>query len=786
MAEITQQQQALMDGQVGFDETSELDDMEAIVTEDENGETSVEFRDPADIEDDIDAMIDETVDHEANLAEYMSDEDLNLIAQDVLDKIEQDEESRSEWGEILRDGISLLGLKIEEKSQPWIGACSATHPVLIESITKFQAKAFSELFPSRGPVKTKIIGNSTKPRKDQAIRVKDFMNYEVQHMMPEYGPEVDQMLFHLALEGSAFKKTYYDPVLGRPCSRFVKSQDFIAPYFATDLETCERFGHKMELTYGELRKYQVSGLWRDIDLGEGVKTTPDEPQQEHDMAEGKSPSNEDETYEIYEEYIDYNLPGFEHKIEDEETERPLPYIITIDKNSQKVLSIRRNWKQGDPNYEKRLRFTHYKFVPGLGFYGYGYLHMIGGLAKAATASMQQLIDSGTLANLPAGFKAHGLRVVGDQDPFQPGEFKDVNAPMGDLTKAIVPLPFKEPSATLFNLLQFVVTAAERFADSTEQVVSEAQTYGPVGTIMALLEQSGKLFSAIHKRLHIAQQKDFKILAELNFEWMPDQYPYEVHEAAKVALKADFDGRVDVIPVSDPNMPTQSHRIAKANAIFSVAAQSPQEHNMREVLNNIYESMDIENHERFLKPLPPQAQPLDPVTENVIALDNKPLKAGMEQNHEAHIRAHYAFMQLPSLKMNPVALPALVAHIQEHVGMDYRMRIQSILGVQLPPPGTPLPPELEMQIAEAAATATEQMLESEIMKEALSDPSIMVALKGLEIEQEKNYQKFFVDLEKIAQDDRKLKVDDENEDMDRIKDLQVARINQQGRKSNASK
>lgn len=768
-----------MDGQIGYDQESDLDSMEAIVTEDENGDTSVEFSDPADIDEAIDMVLLET-EHDANLADHIDEDTLDEIATDVLDKIEQDEEGRSEWKEILRDGIDLLGLKLEEANQPFIGAATAAHPVLIESITKYQAKAFAELFPSRGPVKTKIVGAVTPERKDQAKRVKDFMNYQVQHQMPEYGPEVDQMLFNQALEGSVFKKTYYDTVLGRPCSRFVKAVDFVVPYHATDLETCERYGHKIPLVYGDLRKYQLSGLWRDIDLGDGTSENPDEPAQEEDRATGKTPSPDDDIYEIYEIHIDYDLPGFEHMEEGEPTGRPLPWVITVEKNSKKTLAIRRNWKQGDPLYLKKMQFVHYPFVPGLGFYGYGYLHMIGGLAKAATASMRQLLDAGTLANLPAGFKLTGLRVVGDNEPFQPGEFKDVNAPMADLTKAIMPLPFKEPSATLFNLLQFVVEAAERFADSTEQVVSEAQSYGPVGTIMALLEQSGKLFSAIHKRLHMAQAKDFKILADLNYEWLPEEYPYEVHEGAKVAMRDDFDGRIDIIPVSDPNMPTQSHRIAKANAVFSIAVQAPQEHNMKEVLNNIYECMDLENHERFLKPPPPQAQPLDPITENIISLDNKPLKAGLSQNHEAHIRAHYAFMQLPVIKTSPTALPSLVAHIHEHVGQDYLVRIQRILGFQLPKPGQPIPPEIEAQIAEAAAAATEEMLQSEIMKEAMSDPSIQVALQGLDVEREKNYQKFFIDQEQLKFKEKELRVDDENKDMDRIKDLKVARIQREGR------
>ena len=706
-------------------------------------------------------------DHYANLAEFIDEDALDDLAHSLCDLVEDDDRSRQEWLDIMTKGIEELGLKIDDTDVPFDGACTATHPLLIEAVTKFQAKAYAELFPARGPVKAKILGIENEQTRRQALRVSTFMNWQVQEQMPEYGPELDRGLFYIALTGSGFKKTYYDRIMNRSVSRFVQANDFIMPYHASDLATCERYTHRYEITSNEVLKHVVAGLWVDNDLGLPADPDVNRVDEAIDEVEGRSKTRfEDEIYTLYEIHTIVDLPGFE-----DPDGIARPYIITVERDSRKILSIHRNWAEGDPKQEKLLYFTHYIFIPGLGSYGYGYLHLIGSLAKTATATLRQLSDAGTFSNLPAGFKAHGLRVSGDQGPLAPGEFRDVQAPAMDISKALIPLPFKEPSATLFNLLQFIVTSAEKFADSTEQLLSEAKNYGPVGTTMALLEQGGKLYSAIHKRLHSAQAQDFKILARLNSEYLPPQYPFPVAGMQEAILNSDFDGRIDVVPVSDPNMPTQAHRISRAQAIFAIAAQSPQLHDMRKVLRTQYEALGEENPEAFLTPPPAQAVPLDPITENMNIMTMKPVRAGLDQNHSAHIKAHMAFMQMPNVSKNPLALQSGMAHIYEHVSMEYRLRIERILGQQLPPPGQPIPPQLEEQIALAAVEATESMLEEDLMKEVLTDPAAIVAMQGLEVETQKNLMKGKIDAAKLELDREEMLRKDHNADLDRWVDVQ---------------
>lgn len=759
-------------------DSSEIDALHSVSeTELEDGSVEIEFGTE-------DLSLPELVaatEHNANLAEFIPDDVLETIGADLVDQVEQDDRDRDEWKQATRDSIQLLGLKLTEDGDlPFEGAADVTHPLLLEAVVKFQARAYAELFPSKGPVKTQIMGTATPARIQQSARVKDFMNYQVQHEIPEYGPETDRLLFLTGLFGTAFRKSYVDPTLGRPTVMAIRADDLIVPYNTTNLDTAPRYTHKLKMNKNDLLIYQRDGFYRQTDIGLPSDPEPSELQEEIDEIEGKSPTNPaDEIFTLYEIYVRYNLPGFED-VDEEGTETGvgLPYIITVEKDSGKILAIRRNWDEADPLKRPLSYITKYDLVPGLGFYGYGYLHLIGGLARAATANLRQLIDAGTFNNLPAGFKAFGLRVIGDNAPFRPGEFRDIQAPIQDIQRAIFPLPFKEPSPTSFQLLQFVVQAAEKFADSTDSLVSEAQTYGPMGTIMALLEQGGRLFSAIHKRLHHAQAQDFKILSRLNYEYLPDEYPYEVYGADRTVFKEDFDGRIDVIPVSDPNLPTQAHRIAKANAIFSMAIQDPQNHDMREVVRYLYESMDVENPDRFLKKQPPEAQPLDPISENVNALQGQPLRVGDHQNHVAHIKTHMAFLEIPTTKQNPLALQALAAHITEHIAADYRVQMSKALGINLQL-GQPMPPEVENQIAVKAAEATEQLMNGEIsrlMAEKMEDPEIQVLFEGLHLQKQKQDNDFIIDIARLALEEWKARVDDENKDADR--DLEARKLGAQ--------
>lgn len=671
-----------------------------------------------------------------NLAERIDEETLDALSDELIELYKVDKESRAEWDSIAADAIKQLGFSSEETDVPFPGACEVTHPMLAQSVVKFQAKAFRELFPSQGPVRTRIMGDKTREREQQAFRVRDYMNYQTTVLMSEYGPELDRLLFSTALYGSAFKKTYYDATMDRPVSKFIKAEDFVIDYFTESLETSPRYTHKYEINRDTIVRHQVAGVWRDIELSDkySIDETSEIREVEDEVQGRKRPAysvTDDEMHLILEMHVDLDLPGYEH-----EDGLRLPYIVTIDKNSGKILAIYRNWKEGDPKFKKRVWFTHYCFVPGLGFYGYGYLHLIGGLVKTATSNLRQLVDAGTFANLPAGFKAHGLRVLAPDGPIEPGEWREVNAPAGDIAKSLVPLPYKEPSQTLFSLLQFMIDAAREFADSTEQVVSESTNYGPVGTTLALLEQSGKLYSAIHYRMHMAQAHDLKLLAEINFEYMPDAYPFDVAGASRTIFKADFDpASVDVIPVSDPNMPTEAHRVAKLNAIMTFAASDPQAHNMREIRLDLYTAMGIENPERYLAPPPEEVQPLtaDPMSENAAAIIGKPIRPRLDQNHEAHIKAHAAILADPSYSQNAMMQQVLMAHINEHLSMKYTMEMLEMIGepdlTQAMLQGQPLPPEIENMVAVKVAETSDAVLRfNELKAKALAGDNEDPALK----------------------------------------------------------
>jgi len=708
-------------------------------------------------------------DHEANLADALDEQQLNDVAMELSEAFDNDKDSRQDYDSIAEDGVTLLGLQDEQGGEPFPGACNATHPALTQAVVKFQAKAYKELFPTEGPVRTRLLGTQNPEKMEQANRVRQFMNYQTQLQMPEYGPELDRLLFYVGLYGSAFKKTYWDATLQRPRTQYVKAQDFYIDYYASDLETAERFTHTYSMSQNEIRKYQIAGMFRDTEVLDSPMDGESNAEETANEAVGVTrPSMQKDRVEMLEMHVNLDLPGFE-----DENGIALPYIVHMTDDNT-ILAIRRNWDQEDQAKKKKHFFTHFTMIPGLGFYGYGYLHLIGGLTKTATSSMRQLIDAGTFANLPGGFKAHGLRVLAPDEPIAPGEWREVNSPAGDLAKALQPLPFKEPSQTLFNLMQYVVNTAKEFADSSDHIVDNASNYGPVGTTMALLEQSSKMFSAVHKRLHSAQSKDLRILARLDHEYLPDMYPYEVAGGAQQVFKEDFNLKsIDVIPVSDPNMPSESHRIAKINAIMTIAQQQPASYNMEQIGMELFQAMGIDEPERYLKK---KQQPIsaDPITENMAVMKGAPLQAKPEQNHDAHLVTHALILQNKTYQGNQQMMQLLTSHIQDHMALKYRQEMMQMIQdpqmQQALMAGQPLPPEMENQIALMAANAADQVNQLDIEKEKIlsgeKDKEDPVS-KQIELQQMELDLKRQVHMDKIALEESKMIIDDENKDEDRL-------------------
>ena len=598
---------------------------------------------------------------DANLAEYMDDTELGGIAAQLLGDFEEDRMSRDEWEDAYVKGLDLLGFRYEDRDRPFPGASGVTHPLLAESVTQFQAQAFKELLPAQGPVKTDILGVATPEVEAQSDRVQQFMNYQITTVMEEYTPEMDQLLFYLPLAGSAFKKVYYDPTLQRAVSRFVPVEDLIVPYGASDLETCERITHVVKMTYNQIRNQQLSGFYKDIELTPAYTSTQTVTQDKVEEIEGIDGSGNDMMYELLEFHVSMELPGFE-----DPDGLHLPFIITIDRTSSQVLSIRRNYLEEDQLKRKIQYFVHYKFLPGLGFYGFGLIHMIGGLSRTATAALRQLIDAGTLSNLPAGFKARGIRIRDDETPLEPGEFRDVDAPGGALKDALMPLPYKEPSGVLFQLMGFCVEAGQRFAAITDMQVGEGNDQAAVGTTLALMEQGTKVMSAVHKRLHYAQKIEFRILARVFSEFLPPEYPYQVVGGDQTIKQTDFDNRIDVIPVSDPNFFSFAQRISLAQQELQLVQSNPEIHNIKESFRRMYTALGSQNIEALLLPDPPPPQPTSPAIENSIVLMGAPLTAFPEQDHDAHIEAHITFLDNPMAKMNPPVAGALMGNILQHV------------------------------------------------------------------------------------------------------------------------
>ena len=679
----------------------------------------------------------EEYDHAANLAEVLDDSVLGELSSDLRAKFREDVESREDWEEAIAKGLGLLGINYEDRSEPFLGASGVTHPLLSEAVTQFQAQAYKEMLPSGGPVKTQILGSPTKETEDQAQRVEDFMNYQVTEIMEEYDPDTDQMLFYLPLTGSTFKKVYFDETKKRAVSKFVPAEDLVVPYSASDLRTAERVTHVVTMSYNDIRKLQVAGVYRDVELSEASDGEDDGAIQERaDELLGLRPNYSDDSYTLLECHIDLDLEGFEDTdMAGDPSGVMLPYIVTIDQNSGKVLSVVRNFREEDPLKRKRQYFVHFKFLPGFGFYGFGLLHTIGGLSRAATSILRQLIDAGTLSNLPAGFKSRGVRIRNDDEPLNPGEFRDIDVPGGDLKNSIIPLPYKEPSATLANLLGVVVDSGKRFAQVADAKIADVNSNAPVGTTVALIEQGSKIISSIHKRLHYGQKQEFRMLAEI-FSENPMPYPYFVGNLPPETMQADFDGRVDILPVSDPNIFSMAQRLSLAQTQLQMAQAAPQMHNLREAYRRMYDALDIKNIDAIL-PEPPKPQPIDPATENGNALKGMPLQAFPEQDHEAHVRAHIPFLANPASQANPQGYLMLQAHVQDHVGLMARDQVTTFFqktAEEAQMNGEPVP-EIDPAAMEAAiAQQTGEILNELIPSLAPAtppDPLVEIRKKELE-------------------------------------------------------
>ena len=664
------------------------------------------------------------VPHDANIAELLDDGYLGELSTDLRGSYEEDMESRSEWEETYTKGLDQLGVKHEERSQPFEGASGVTHPLIAESVTQFQAQAYKELLPSGGPVKTQVLGLQDAAREEQASRVKNFMNYQIMEVMEEFDPDMDQLLFYLPLSGSTFKKVYFDEAKQRAVSKFIPAQDLVVPYAASDLATASRVTHVLRMDANDVRKMQIAGVYRDLELSK-YEEGEDEVRQKIDEIQGTSRTYTDEVFTILEMHVDLDLEGFEDMAPNgEPTGIALPYIVTIDEGSGKILGIRRNFEEGAGLAKKTQYFVHYKFMPGLGFYGFGLIHMIGGLGRAATSILRQLIDAGTLANLPAGFKARGVRVRNDDEPLQPGEWRDIDAPGGNIRDAIIPLPYKEPSGTLAQLLGALIEGGRRFVSLADQQTGDGNTAAPVGTTVAMLERGMKVMSAIHKRLHYSQRQEFRVLARIFRDNLPPEYPYDVEGGNRMIKAEDFDNRVDVVPVSDPNIFSMAQRVTLAQTQLQLAQSNPQVHNLHAAYRRMYQALEVQNIDEILPP-PPQPQPLDPAIENARALMGEILNTFPEQDHDIHIRIHMAFMKTPLVMTSPQVMGTFYSHIMEHVSQKARQmvmeEIKGIIG--------------QAELAVQGGAIDPQAAQAQIMKvqQDMQDPAQMESLISLQME-----------------------------------------------------
>ena len=716
----------------------------------------------------------EEIPFDGNLADHCSESCLQDISSELISLCKADKTSRKEWEDTYIKGLDQLGLKIEDRTTPWPGACGVAHPVLTEAVVRFQAQTITEIFPNAGPVKIKMMGKMTAEKEKQSARVKEYMNYLITEEMPEYRSETEKMLFNLALAGSAFRKVYWDPNMGRPCSMFIPAEDLIVSYGAPSLEMADRVSHVMRKGSNDVRKLQVSGFYRDVDLSETIDGYGD-IQEKYQELTGDSPSYDtDNRYTLYEIHVDWDIEGFEDMHNGEPSGIALPYVITIDAGSGHVLSIRRNWVDGDEFKTKREHFVHYEYLPGIGFYGFGLIHLIGGIAKSATSLLRQLVDAGTLSNLPGGLKARGLRIRGDDSPIMPGEFRDVDVPGGAIRDNITFLPYKEPSNVLHQLLQNIVEEGRRFASITDMKISDMNQQAPVGTTLAIIERSMKVMNAIQARIHYAMKREFKILSGVVRDFMPEDYEWEV-DGDEVLKAEDFDGRIDVIPVSDPNSSTMAQRIMQYQAALQLASTAPQLYNLSELHRQMLDVLGIQNADEIV-PTEDDVKALDPVSENMNILKGDPVMAFIGQDHEAHIQAHMDSAKDPKMlsiiQNSPKSKQieaSMSAHVLEHLGFKYRREIEKEMGVQLPPPDKPLPEDVEVRLSSLVAEAGARLLGRDVAEERLKeqmaqqeDPILQQQKRELDIKESQIDSKTKTDAARIAADIEKAKIRDETE------------------------
>jgi len=774
----------------------------------EETEAQEESLGPVDIQENEDGSVDINLDpqaaspeggdeHYANLADFLPDDVLASLASDLNSKYMDYTSSRKEWEKTYTQGLDLLGFKYNNRTEPFQGASGATHPVLAEAVTQFQALAYKELLPADGPVRTQVIGLSTPEKTQQASRVKDFMNYEIMEKMKEYEPEFDQMLFNLPLAGSAFKKVYYDDMEQRAVSKFVPADDLIVPYTATSLDDAEAIIHRIKISENDLRKQQVAGFYRDIDLGKPTTGESDIEKKEREL-EGTTKSKEEDVYTLLECHVDLDLDGFED--ENPETGEPsgikIPYIVTLEEGSREILSIKRNYEVGDPSKNKIQYFVHFKFLPGLGFYGFGLIHMIGGLSRTATSALRQLLDAGTLSNLPAGFKQRGIRIRDDAQSIQPGEFRDVDAPGGNLRDSFMMLPFKEPSQTLLSLMGVVVNAGQRFASIADLQVGDGNQQAAVGTTVALLERGSRTMSAIHKRIYSALKNEFRIMARVFKLYLPQEYPYDVVGGQRMIKQQDFDDRVDILPVADPNIFSQTQRISLAQTELQLAQSNPQMHNLYQAYRNMYEALGVKNIDAVLiKPMQPM--PKDPALEHIDALGGKPFQAFPGQDHRSHITAHLNFMATNMARNNPMVMASLEKNIFEHISLmaqeqvelEFRDEMQQLQQMQMQAQQNPaMAQQIQMQVmqmtqkiearkAQLVADMMEEFMKEEqkITSQFDNDPIAKLRSRELDLRAQENARKEKESNERMDLDKMKAMMNQQNQDKKLDQNEELAKL-----------
>jgi len=738
---------------VEADMATALENPDSIEIDTEDGGMIIDF--------DPNSMADDESDFNANLVNFIEERDLQALGSELISQYDTDRRSRSDWEETYVKGLSLLGLKIEERTAPWAGACGVFHPLLSEAVIRFQSQAITEMFPAQGPVQTKVVGYPTPEKEDQAQRVQAYMNYLLTTQMVEYRTETEKLLFSLPLAGSAFRKVYYDPNLGRPSGIFVPAEDLVVNYGATALQTCSRATQVMKKNSNEVRKMQVSGFYRDIELPSSVPKVSDITKKYNEMTGTSDAYDYDDRHMLLEMQVDLDLVGFE-----DEDGIALPYVVTIDYPSGIILSIYRNWYEDDENRLRRMHFVHYQYLPGVGFYGFGLVHLIGGLAKSATSLLRQLVDAGTLSNLPGGLKARGLRIKGDDSPIMPGEFRDVDVPGGAIRDNITFLPYKEPSSVLYQLLGNIVEEGRRFASIADLKISDMNQQAPVGTTLAILERGMKVMTAIQARLHATMKKEFEILVGVIRDFTSPKYPYSVDANEDIKVE-DFDDRVDVLPVSDPNAATMSQRIMQYQAALQLSQQAPEMYNLPELHRQMLDSLGIQDAEEIV-PVVNEIPPADPVTENMNIINGEPVQAYEYQNHEAHITVHMSAAQDPvmmqQLQESPNAqmLQAeMESHVREHLAFLYRYQMEQELGTELPPLGEPLPNDLEKRLSTAIAEAAQRLTQSHVaqaeekrIQEQMQDPMIQAKQKELEIKESEVQRKAQADQSKIQLETQK--------------------------------